>query len=171
MNLDPAAGRPDAGAMLDGIETGYEAKFDFPRRERAPERPYLLATVPRSGSTYVSHLLWATGCLGAPLSGIWRAEQERGGRAEPEYSAVAVERAGKLIEAQESAWAAMSRDLGIAPLELWYEDVLSGPEAAIAAVAGYLGVELDPAAAVDVPAIERQSQQGADAWKDRHAGG
>jgi hypothetical protein len=45
------------------------------------------------------------------------------------------------------------------------------PDAAIAAVAGYLGVELDRAAAVDVPAIERQARQGADAWKGSHAGG
>ena len=49
------------------MDTGYEAKFDFPARDRAPERSYLLATVPRSGSTYLSHVLWRTGCLGAPL--------------------------------------------------------------------------------------------------------
>ena len=49
------------------MDTGYEAKFDFPVRVAGPERPYLLATVPRSGSTYLSHVLWRTGCLGAPL--------------------------------------------------------------------------------------------------------
>jgi trehalose 2-sulfotransferase len=49
------------------LDTGYEAKFDFPARDTAPERPYLLATMPRSGSTYLSHVLWKTGCLGAPL--------------------------------------------------------------------------------------------------------
>jgi trehalose 2-sulfotransferase len=53
--------------MLDGIETGYEEKFDFPRRDGPPELFYLLASVPRSGSTYLSHVLWGTGCLGAPL--------------------------------------------------------------------------------------------------------
>lgn len=53
--------------MLEGIETGYEEKFDFPYREAAPERVYFLASVPRSGSTYLSHLLWQSGCLGAPL--------------------------------------------------------------------------------------------------------
>jgi hypothetical protein len=35
--------------MLDGVETGYEGKFDFPGR--APEIPDLLATVPRTGSS------------------------------------------------------------------------------------------------------------------------
>jgi LPS sulfotransferase NodH len=53
--------------VLEGIETGYEEKFDFPYREALPERVYILASVPRSGSTYLSHLLWRSGCLGAPL--------------------------------------------------------------------------------------------------------
>jgi LPS sulfotransferase NodH len=53
--------------MLEGIETGYEEKFDFPLREGPPDKIYVLASVPRSGSTYLSHLLWRTGCLGAPL--------------------------------------------------------------------------------------------------------
>jgi LPS sulfotransferase NodH len=252
--------------MLLGIETGYEEGFDFPPRLSPPTQHYLLASVPRSGSTWVSHLFWQTGCLGAPLeycnfeptgpyghasgsptgqrrlwqaalarrtspngvfglkgfagqfeslhhgnpallgeimrtffptpgqgrvvllhrrdrtahaisyarailSGIWRAEQERGGRVEPEYSRVAVERAGGLIDSQEGAWRAMLADLGIAPLELWYEDVLAEPTAALDAVAGYLDVEIDPSAAVRVPPIERQSQQGAHDWARRHASG
>lgn len=53
--------------MLEGIETGYEEKFHFPFRDAPPEQIYVLASVPRSGSTYLSHLLWQTGCLGAPL--------------------------------------------------------------------------------------------------------
>lgn len=53
--------------MLVGIDTGYEGKFDFPRRAAAPSSTYLLATVPRTGSSWFSHLLWQTGCLGAPL--------------------------------------------------------------------------------------------------------
>ena len=53
--------------MLEGVVTGYEARFDFPVRADPPELSYMLATVPRTGSTFVSHLLWRTGCLGAPL--------------------------------------------------------------------------------------------------------
>lgn len=49
------------------VDTGYEGKFDFPARATGPERTYLLASVPRAGSTYFSHVLWRTGCLGAPL--------------------------------------------------------------------------------------------------------
>ena len=53
--------------MLAHIDTGYEGKFDFAARQERPELTYLLASVPRAGSTYFSHLLWRTGCLGAPL--------------------------------------------------------------------------------------------------------
>jgi LPS sulfotransferase NodH len=53
--------------MLDRIDTGYEGKFDFPARAGAPAAAYLLASVPRAGSTHFSHALWRTGCLGAPL--------------------------------------------------------------------------------------------------------
>lgn len=49
------------------FDTGYEGKFDFPGGGRKPETFYMLASVPRSGSTFFSHLLWRTGCLGAPL--------------------------------------------------------------------------------------------------------
>lgn len=49
------------------FDTGYEGKFDFPGGGRRPEILYLLASVPRSGSTFLSHLLWRSGCLGAPL--------------------------------------------------------------------------------------------------------
>lgn len=53
--------------MLVGTDSGHEGKFDFPRRIGRPEKTYLLATVPRTGSSWFSHLLWETGCLGAPL--------------------------------------------------------------------------------------------------------
>ena len=52
----------------------------------------------------------------AIFSGISRAEQEQGGRAEPEYSRIAIERADRMIESQEGSWRAMLGDLGIAPL-------------------------------------------------------
>jgi LPS sulfotransferase NodH len=250
---------------LSRVETGYEAKFDFPARARAPERPYLLATVPRSGSTDFSHLLWRTGCLGAPLeylnfdpdgpyghanaspaeqtrlwqsalrhrtspngvfglkgfplqfealqqdnpallgavmrevfpsraasrivhlrrrdrtahaisyarailSGIWRREQEQAGADEPDYSPIAVERAARMIESQEESWDAMCADLGITPLALWYEDVVAEPDRAVAAVAEYLGVPLDPGAVVEIPSIVRQSQEGASLWAAKHEG-
>lgn len=251
-------------AAKPGILTGYEPQFDFPVRDRPPEKLWLLATVPRSGSTFVSHLLWASGCLGAPLeylnfepagpygfasqsptrqaelwrsalhrrtapngvfglkafplqfedlypsnralvdeviralfargrpagivhlrrrdtnahaisyarallSGIWRKEQESEDRPEPEYSRKAMQRAAQLIEQQESIWQAMFRDLQIAPLEIWYEDVLDDPEGAKSSVASHLNIDLDPAAGVTVPPIERQSQVGARAWAEASA--
>jgi LPS sulfotransferase NodH len=105
----------------------------------------------------------------ALLSGIWRKEQEVAGRAEPEYSPIAFERAGRMIEDQEAAWTAMFADLGIAPFELWHEDVVADPDGAALAIAAYLGVALDPGAVVEIPEVERQSQAGARAWAERHA--
>lgn len=49
------------------FDTGYEAEFDFSLREEPPSLRYMFAAVPRTGSTFLSHLLWRTGCLGAPL--------------------------------------------------------------------------------------------------------
>ena len=249
--------------MREGIETGYEGRFDFPGR--APEIAYLLATVPRTGSSFLSHVLWRTGCLGAPLeylnfdkdgpyffahqspdeqdwiwrsvlrrrtspngvfgvkcfpmqlealhqsnpgllkavwstllpagrpgrivhlarrdrtahaisyaratlSGIWRKEQEADGRAEPAYSAEALRTAEQWIEMQNAAWEEMFASLGIAPLRLCYEDVAADPDAAARQVADHLGVTLDPAAAVEIPAVEKQSEAGARAWAARHRG-
>lgn len=53
--------------MTETFETGYERKFDFARRRAEPRIVFMIAAVPRTGSTYLSHLLWQTGCLGAPL--------------------------------------------------------------------------------------------------------
>lgn len=254
--------------MLSGVETGYEGKYDFWPRSAQPATAYMLATVPRTGSTFVSHLLWRTGCLGAPLeylnfdpngpyyfaskspsnqqrlwrsvlrrrtspngvfgvkcfpgqlqllqemnppllhellslvlggsrpprvvhlsrrdrvahaisyaratlSGVWRAEQEKDGGPDIEYSRNAVEKMQASIDAQYAAWEQMFGDLGIEPLRLWYEDVLAKPGDAVARVAGYLGVEIDPAAQVSVPDIRKQTSGDSADWARRYrqAGG
>jgi LPS sulfotransferase NodH len=251
--------------MFDGVATGYEDRFDFPHRSGPPERVYTLATVPRTGSTYVSHVLWRSGCLGAPLeylnflagspfgfahgqlekqsalwrsvlhrrtspngvfgvkcfstqlrelqqahpqlllevfatmfaegrsarvvrlkrrdriahaisyaraalSGVWRKEQEAPDGTTAEYSAAAVDHARALIDREESDWDLLLKDVGVEPLTLWYEDVLADPEAAVRAVAALLEVELDPAAAIAVPPIEKQSEQDSKRWAERYGG-
>jgi LPS sulfotransferase NodH len=251
--------------MLTHIETGYEGKFDFPPRPQGPELTYLLASVPRAGSTYFSHLLWRTGCLGAPLeylnfqpagpygfaaaspqlqvelwrsvvrrrcspngvlglkafppqldelqrknpalleealatilpggrprrvvyirrrdrtaqivsyaratlSGIWRKEQESSGAPPIEYSEQALDAADRGIAFQEAVWDQMFNELRIEPLTVWHEDALSDGAAAAETVARYLGVRIDPAAAVDVPAIKKQSEGDAEAWAARYRG-
>jgi LPS sulfotransferase NodH len=248
--------------MLDGIDTGYEGKFDFRTAPPNPTRTYLLASVPRAGSTHFSHLLWKTGCLGAPLeylnfdpagpygfaasstelqlqlwrsvlrrrsspngvfglkafvmqfdqlnranppllqdvlaavlprdaprnivylrrrdrvaqvvsyaratlSGIWRKEQERGQHPSLEYSQEALDACERGILFQEHAWEKMFNDLRIDPLPMWHEDVLADPQAAAGAVARYLGVTLDEAAAVAIPEIHKQSEHDTSEWRAR----
>jgi LPS sulfotransferase NodH len=104
----------------------------------------------------------------ALLSGIWRKEQEPDDRPEPEYSPNAMARALRMIDDQEETWSAMFSDLRVEPQVLWYEDVLADPADTVRVVVEHLGVGLDPAAAVAVPAIERQSQAGARAWAEQH---
>jgi LPS sulfotransferase NodH len=249
--------------MLEQTDTGYEGKFDFPPRAGGPERTYLLASLPRAGSTHFSHLLWRTGCLGAPLeylnfeplgpygfaanspdaqlqlwrsvlrrrtspngvfglkvfppqlehlqranpplladvlammlprgrprhivylqrrdraahvvsyarawmSGVWRKEQERADAKPLEYSGEALKAAEQGIAHQEAVWARMFADLRIEPLTLWHEDVLADPAGAAGQVADYLGVAIDPAAAVDVPQLVKQSLGDSAEWIERY---
>jgi trehalose 2-sulfotransferase len=248
--------------MLHDIETGYEGKFDFPARSEPPATVYMLASIPRSGSSFLSHLLWQSGCLGAPLeylnfdpagpyffaasspdqqmglwrsvlrrrtspngvfgfkcfpiqlqaleetnpallkavmstvfsgrprilyltrrnrvaqmvsyararlSGIWRAEQEKGGREPVAYSEAVIETAGKWIDSQAAAWEEMFRDLGIEPLRLYHEDVVARPGDTVKAVGAWLGIAIDPAAAVPIPTVEKQDEAEAREWVARYS--
>jgi LPS sulfotransferase NodH len=103
------------------------------------------------------------------LSGVWRKEQESEGVPAPDYSQEALESAGRGIAFQEEVWARMFNDLRIDPLELWHEDVLADPAAAAQRVADYVGVPIDPAAAVDVPPIVKQSEGDAAEWIERYS--
>jgi LPS sulfotransferase NodH len=250
--------------MQGGIETGYEAKFDFPERADPPRLLYMLASVPRSGSTFLSHLLWRSGCLGAPLeylnflpgspyhfaqqapdrqvalwrsalsrrtspngvfgikcfsaqlrelqqanpalllevlaallpangrayvvrlkrrdrvahaisyaraalSGVWHKMQESPGGAEVPFSAKAVDHARRLLDEQEADWDQLFAEIGVEPLVLWHEDVIAGPTQTLRAVAAFLGVTLDPAAAVAVPVIEKQAETDSRRWAALYA--
>jgi LPS sulfotransferase NodH len=246
------------------MDTGYEPRFDFPPGGKSTERFYMIATLPRTGSTWLSHLLWGTGCLGAPLeylnfdsdgpyahaandpeaqqllwnaaldgrtspngvfgikcfpvqlqalatanppllavvmralhsgrapkrviyllrrdrvahtasfaraamSGVWREEQEAGAHARPDYSKEALESVERGIDLMADIWEAMFRDLKIEPLRLWYEDAVAAPAETVAQVAAWLGVTLDPAAAISVPEVRRQTAPEIDAWARLYA--
>ncbi len=45
----------------------YEAEFDFPPSHVNPKVQYMVATLPRSGSTFFCIQCWRTGALGAPM--------------------------------------------------------------------------------------------------------
>jgi LPS sulfotransferase NodH len=245
--------------MRGGIETGLEPRFDFPTGGKPPELFYMIATLPRTGSSWFSHLLWGTGCLGAPLeylnfdpagplghaatdpaaqnrlweqalgtrtspngvfgikcfpvqlqaleavnppllggvmrallsrrravyllrrdrvahtasfaraaiSGVWREEQEAGQT--HDYSAATLASVERGIAEMTDAWEAMFADLKIEPLRLFYEDVVANPAEAAAQVAAYVGVPLDPAAAIAVPEIRKQTAPEIHDWARQYA--
>lgn len=45
----------------------YQKEFDFAYRDAPPKAQYMIATIPRSGSTFFALELWRTGALGAPM--------------------------------------------------------------------------------------------------------
>jgi LPS sulfotransferase NodH len=49
------------------IQKAQQKYYDFPYHEGEPKLTYMVASIPRSGSTFLSMLLWRTGCLGAPM--------------------------------------------------------------------------------------------------------
>src|SRR5262249_41256156 len=61
--LDPAA--PQSPGRAPRSRSAAEA-FDFPRRTAAPTIYYIVASTPRSGSTFLCRRLWSTGLMGAP---------------------------------------------------------------------------------------------------------
>jgi LPS sulfotransferase NodH len=135
----------------------------------------LSVMLPKSGERRVVYLrrrdrvAQAVSYARATLSGVWRKEQESEGVPAPDYSQEALESAGRGIAFQEEVWARMFNDLRIDPLELWHEDVLADPAAAAQRVADYVGVPIDPAAAVDVPPIVKQSEGDAAEWIERYS--
>jgi LPS sulfotransferase NodH len=105
----------------------------------------------------------------ALTSGVWRKEQEGALAAAPEYSDEAVATAERFIDLQESIWERMFADLQVQPLRLFYEDVVAGPDEIVRRCADFIGVDLDPAAAVAVPEIRKQSESDAVLWAARLA--
>jgi LPS sulfotransferase NodH len=105
----------------------------------------------------------------ADLSGVWHRKQESAASAKIEYSQQALESAERGIELLEGVWARMFQDLQIEPLNLWHEDVLANPSEASRRVADYLGARIDPAAAVDVPEVLKQSEGDSPKWIERYA--
>lgn len=56
--------------MLSAIGRLYSEAYDLPTRSTEPEKRYMVATMPRSGSTHFCIQLWRQGVFGAPLEYI-----------------------------------------------------------------------------------------------------
>lgn len=107
----------------------------------------------------------------AKLSGIWRSEQESGEPASLDYSPAAIDDALDVMGREEAGWDMLFANMKIEPLVLWYEATLERPAEAVQEVADYFAVRLNPAAAIRIPEIKRQSQTDAAKWAERHSQG
>lgn len=52
---------------MQGILDLYSDAYDFPSFEGRPPTSYMLAAIPRSGSTHLAVQLWKSGVMGAPM--------------------------------------------------------------------------------------------------------
>lgn len=52
---------------MSWITESYGREYDFPEQSSTSRVSYMLASNPRSGSTFLSALLWKCGCLGSPM--------------------------------------------------------------------------------------------------------
>jgi len=105
----------------------------------------------------------------AALSGVWRKEQEMRATSSVDYSDRAIDEARALLDQQEADWDMLFEEIGVEPLTLWYEDVVAQPDAAVQEVASHIGVDVDPAATVAIPEVERQSQDDSKRWAERYS--
>lgn len=242
--------------MTDLAAQAYSPDFDLPVRTCAPALHYMLAAVPRTGSSFLAHELWRTGSLGIPLeylnfkadghypdaagdpdaqmrhwrrtlstrttsngvfgqkmflqflvqlkeenprllaqmrphriiyltrsdrmahmvsyaraqqSGVWTAGAAPTG--ESRYSRHLLEQAAERIEKQERGWEWLFGQLGIDPLRVTYEAVVSDVNAVVSRIADYLGVEINRSEALSAPHLRRQADDLSHEWAKSYRSG
>jgi trehalose 2-sulfotransferase len=135
----------------------------------------LAAMLPRGGPRHIIYLrrrdllAQTISYARAVMTGVWRKEQEASTSGSLDYSQEQLESAERGIVFQQNVWCRMFNDLRIDPLCIWHEDVLADPAAASRQVADYIGVSIEPASAVQIPQISKQSRGEAEAWMDRYS--
>jgi LPS sulfotransferase NodH len=72
------------------------------------------------------------------------------------------------VRKQTLTWVIWFRERGITPLTVHYELLLADPPATIAKVASYIAVDLDPAARVELPRLEKQADGINQDWCARY---
>lgn len=238
--------------LEQSIQSLYEESNDFPFCQE-PRLKYVLAAIPRTGSTLLALLLWRTGCLGAPMEYLaipfrdamiarlgngdviayWNAlirsrtspngvfgyksfiqsmqyiakhhqqllpfisadravyltrrnkiEQavslSKAIQSRSWFSSVVESRVAEYkfnhirfcensINQQERSWEDAFALTQTKPLRIFYEDLQSTPSALVQSVADYLGISLDPSAAIGVPLIGKQFDRRNDEWVQRYS--
>jgi LPS sulfotransferase NodH len=97
----------------------------------------------------------------------WFADAPTG--AQPQYDSDLMVTARNWIESQQASWERLFKVKKVEPLRLFHEDFIEDPDKVLRQVSDHLGVQLDPAAAIDIPMIEKQADEISRDWKERLA--
>lgn len=229
----------------------YSTEFDLPLRSELPSFRYMVASIPRSGSTNFCIQMWRTGVFGAPMEYInlpnvekmrerladgdllryWDAVQkvrttsngvfgfkaftpnfrqmplnapellpwvksdrvilllrrDRVSQAvsyaravqtrvwfsgiddgHPEYQFKRIAKAERYIATQTEDWERIFRRTRVKPLRIFHEDVIADFSSVAARISAGFGIPLAPGCALEVPGLEKQSDDLSAEWKARY---
>jgi LPS sulfotransferase NodH len=109
---------------------------------------------------------WAMACQ----TGVWtqKAEEKSQPRAVPKFDFKVIDEWCKRIAAHDEDWANYFRENRIAPLVLFYEDVVASHRVAAERVLEFLGLPFPPRMEIPPPAIEKQATRISEDWASRY---
>jgi trehalose 2-sulfotransferase len=99
----------------------------------------------------------------------WRqsAHDDAGARVEPVFSFRAINYLVRLLTAHDASWDAYFLGLGARPLKITYEELAAAPRETVAHALQYLGLDPEPARALEAPRLKVQADERSEDWVRR----
>ena len=100
-------------------------------------------------------------------TGLWKVQEGKSIRREPEFDPDLIEQSLHEAERQDKLWANFFGRIGIEPFEVEYERLCQDYEKTIRAVLNFLKIKLPAGTCVGPPATTRQSDEISRMWEER----
>jgi len=100
-------------------------------------------------------------------TGLWKVQEGKSIRREPEFDPDLIEQSLHEAERQDKLWDDFFRRIGIKPFEVEYEKLCHDYESTIHAVLNFLRIKLPAGTCVGPPATTRQSDEISRMWEER----
>jgi LPS sulfotransferase NodH len=100
-------------------------------------------------------------------TGLWKVQDGKTAIREPEFDAALIEQSLREAERQEMIWHSFFRRLGIAPLQVEYEELCLDYESTIRGVLDFLKISLPRGARIGPPVTIRQADDLSRIWEER----